>query len=156
VWRFGASASTGSYLHDLPDGSLPSGKHVADFPHSVVGADAAYSWRHLEIWSELFLSRFEVPNVEDCDSLGYYLEGKTELTQEVFAALRWNQQLYGKVDDGAGRDVPWDRDVWRIDSVLGYRFDRHLQGKLQYSLNRQSGRLQEGEQLVVAQLTLRF
>jgi len=28
---------------------------------------------------------------------------------------------------------PWDRDIWRVDTALGYRFDRHLQGKLQYS-----------------------
>ena len=44
----------------------------------------------------------------------------------------------------------------RIDSALGHRFDRHLQAKLQYSLAHQSGRLQQGEQLVATQLTMKF
>jgi plastocyanin len=50
----------------------------------------------------------------------------------------------------------WDRDAWRVDTALGYRFDRHLQGKIQYSFTHQLGNLQQGEQLVAAQLTLKF
>jgi len=78
------------------------------------------------------------------------------LTPQVFAALRWNQQLFAEIDDGTGREIPWDRDIWRADGALGYRFDRHLQAKLQYSLSHQAGRLQQGEQLVAAQLTVKF
>lgn len=55
-----------------------------------------------------------------------------------------------------GRDRAWDRDAWRVDTALGYRFNRHLQGKIQYSYFRQHGDLQQGEQLVAAQLTLKF
>jgi len=122
----------------------------------VIGTDLAYSWRHWQLWSELFLCRFQVPHVDDADTLAYYVESKYKLTRALFAALRWNQQLFADVDDGTGRRVPWDRDVWRIDSALGYRFDRHLQAKLQYSLSRQRGRLQQGEQLAAAQITLKF
>jgi len=43
-----------------------------------------------------------------------------------------------------------------IDAALGYRFDRHLQAKLQYAFSRQTGRLQQGQQLVAAQVTLKF
>ena len=43
-----------------------------------------------------------------------------------------------------------------MDFAVGYRFNRHLQGKLQYSFNHNDGRLQQGEQLAAAQLTLKF
>ena len=46
--------------------------------------------------------------------------------------------------------------MWRLDTALGWRFARHLQAKLQYAFSRQTGRLQQGQQLVAAQLTLRF
>ena len=55
-----------------------------------------------------------------------------------------------------GGQTPWDRDAWRVDVALGYRFTRHLQAKLQYSFNHQDSPLQQGENLVAAQLTLKF
>src|SRR5207249_4445140 len=93
---------------------------------------------------------------EEADPAAYYLEGRYKLTPSLFGALRWNQQLFGEVSDGRGGERAWDRDVWRIDAALGYRFDRHLQAKLQYAFSRQTGRLQQGQQLVAAQVTLKF
>ena len=51
---------------------------------------------------------------------------------------------------------PEGRDAWRLESALTYRFDRHLQAKLQYGHTRQRGDLQQSEQLVAAQLTVKF
>jgi len=39
---------------------------------------------------------------------------------------------------------------------VGYRFTRHLQGKLQYSYLHENGPIQQGEQLLAAQLTIKF
>ena len=89
-------------------------------------------------------------SVEEADTAAYYLEGRYKLTPSLFGALRWNQQLFGEVPNGRGGERAWDRDVWRIDAALGYRFDRHLQAKLQYAFSRQTGRLQQGQQLVAA------
>ncbi len=44
----------------------------------------------------------------------------------------------------------------RIDPALGYRFPRHLQSKIQYSFGHRNTSLQQGEQLVAAQVTLKF
>jgi hypothetical protein len=156
AWMVGASFSRGPYLLDAARADLPAGRHVSDFQQTLVGMDASYAWRRLELWAEVFLDRFEVPNVEDADALAYYLEGRLGLTASLFAALRWNQEMFARVDDGAGRRIPWDRDLWRIDSAFGYRLDRHWQGKLQYSYSRQAGRLQQGEQLAAFQLTLKY
>lgn len=144
-WAFGVSFSSGPYLrHGVGDSAR----------QTLVATDASFAWRRLEVWGELFANRFEVPigvRTKDADALAYYLEARYRHGANLFTGVRWNQQLYGDVDD-----VPWDRDVWRVDTVVGWRFDRHWQVKLQYAFTDQVGRLQQGQQLVAAQVTLRF
>ena len=104
-------------LARIRDEHAPAGKHIGDYSHTLFGADAAYSWRHLQVWSEFFASRIEVPNVEDCDAVAYYVETKYQVTPQWFGALRWNQALFEKISNGEGRDIPWDRNAWRIDTA---------------------------------------
>ena len=161
----GTSASSGPYLREGTEALLQRGQDTGGLRETVVAVDASFARHHLELWSELFLARWEVPlgnvrrfprGVLDADTLAYYLEARYRVTPKVFAALRWNQQMFGDVDDGRGVAHPWDRDAWRVDSAIGYRFDRHVQAKLQYSYTRQVGDLQQGEQLVAAQMSVRF
>ena len=166
AWSLGTSASTGPYLRDDAAPTLGRGQHTHDLRETVAGLDAAFARRHLELWSEFFAARFEVPiacrgcaggpTTDDADTIAYYLEGRYKVTPALFAALRWNQQLFGEVDDGRGGDAAWDRDAWRAEAAVGYRFDRHTQAKVQYGYSRQTGDLQQGEQLVALQLTIRF
>ncbi|MEW6307375.1 MAG: hypothetical protein AB1705_28315, partial [Verrucomicrobiota bacterium] len=155
-WNFGMSASGGTYLLPPARPVLPPGTGLGDFNQITFGQDASWSWRHWQVWAEWMFSRFEVPNVGNADTAAYYLEAKYKITPNLFAALRWNQQVFDDVPDGAGGQQPWDRDIWRIDSAVGYRFTRHLQGKLQYSYSHQKGPFQQGEQLVAAQVTVKF
>ena len=116
----------------------------------------SYAWHHWQLWGEVFCSRFEVPNVGDADTVAYYIEAKYKFTAQVFGALRWNQQFFGEIPDGAGGQTAWDREAWRIDATLGCRLTRHLQGKFQYGYNHQNGSSQQGEQLLAGQLTVKF
>jgi len=155
-WDLGVSASGGAYLLPSAAGTLPAGKSIGDYRQYTIGQDAAYSWHHWQFWEEIIASRFEVPRVGNADTLSYYIEAKYKITPHLFWAERWNQQFFGTVDNGAGNRVAWDNDAWRIDNALGYRFNQHLQAKLQYSFNHQRGSLQQGEQLVAAQVTAKF
>ena len=58
------------------------------------------------------------------------------------------QQLFDQINNGKGGQEPWDHAIWRVDTALAYRFDRHIQSKLEYSYSRQNGSFQQGEQLV--------
>lgn len=156
AWNAGASFSYGTYFLPEARTSLPSGKRLSDFNQITFGCDLSYAWRHWQFWGEIFATRFQVPNVGDADTAAYYLEAKYKLSPRVFTSFRWNQQFFGKVNDGRGGEQTWDHDLWRIETALGYRFDRHLQGKLQYSYSHQQGAFQQGEQLVAAQVTLKF
>ncbi len=158
AWNFGSSFSHGAYLtppaKSLP--AFPAGKSPGDFPQITLAQDLSFAWHHWQLWAEVFETRFDVPNVGHADTVAYFLEAKYKLTPRLFGALRWNQQLFGQVPDGTGGRQPWDHDLWRVDTALGYRFDRHLQGKLQYSYSRQTGPFQQGEQLLAAQITVKF
>lgn len=156
TWRFGASASHGAYLQAEATPSLPPATGRRDFQQTVAGIDVAYAWRHLQLWSEAFATRFEVPRVGNARAFSYYLEGRYKIRPKHFLGLRWNQQLFGRVTDGIGNRVAWDRDAWRIDLVWGNRPSRYLQGKLQYSYSHQKGPFQQGEQMMAAQVTTRF
>ncbi|MCW5891393.1 MAG: hypothetical protein KIT14_12700 [bacterium] len=164
AWALGLSASSGPYLREATQ--LAQGQRTRDFRQILAGADARWAWRKLELWSELYFSRFEVPILNavsrrpatsiDADVMAWYVEGRWKLPHGVWLALRWNQEWFAKVQPSRGEEVAWDRDTWRMDTGIGWRAGRYFQAKLQYAFNHQNGPLQQGEQLVVAQLTLRF
>ncbi len=161
AWVLGASVSSGPYLRDRVRQTLGTGQRPGDFRETLFGADASFAWRHLQLWTEFFATRFEVPLARsrtsvDADTAAWYVEGRYKFTPEWYGALRWNQQFFADVPDGRGGERAWDRNAWRVDTAIGYRFHRRLQAKLQYDIGQQAGRLQQGEQLVAAQLTLRF
>ena len=156
AWNHGASFSVGPYLSPDAGADLPPGQSIRDYDQITFGYDLSYAWHRWQLWGEVFVSRFEVPNVGNANVLTYYLEAKYKITSGLFAAARWNQQFFGTVNNGASGQEGWGNDIYRIDLALGYRFNRHLQGKIQYSFNHRDASLQQGEQLVAAQVTLRF
>ena len=155
TWNFGASAGRGPYLRDETAGALPPETGVHDFRETLIAQDAAFAWHHLQLWAEVFESRFEVPNAGNADSIAYYLETKYKFTARLFGALRWNQQYFGTVQN-SGENVRWGHDLWRSDAALGFRFSAHTQLKFQYSLQHEEHHPHPLGQLFAAQFTVRF
>jgi len=156
AWRLGTSFSTGPYLNEKAKVLVPPGTDIDDFDQTTLAVDGAWSWRHWEVWAELFLSRFEVPNAGDADTLAYYLEARYGLTPDWALAGRWNQQLFDEKADSSGGRGNWDRDTWRVDAAVTRQFGRHWQLRIQYSYTLKDGPLQQGEQAPSLQLTLKF
>lgn len=156
AWNFGLSASEGPYFQRQAEPTLPPGRDIDDFREFVLGQDVSFAWRHLQVWAEVYEARFEVPAVGDADTLAYYVEAKYKFTPQLFGAIRWNQQLFGTVDDGYGNNLRWSPDVERIDLAAGYRFTSHTQLKLQYSYQHETTGQGNDNHLVAAQLTTRF
>jgi hypothetical protein len=155
-WNLGFSASDGAYLQPDAKSSLPAGRSLRDYREIVLAQDISFAWHHLQLWAEVFETRFQVPRIGNADTLAYFIEGKFTLTPQLFAALRWNQQFFATVPDGLGGRVPWGRDIGRIDAALGYRFSAHTQFKLQYSLQHERSDIGSFNHLLAAQITVRF
>ncbi len=155
AWTFGLSASSAPYLRPEAVVSLPPGRDIGDYRELILAQDISYSHGHLQVWAEVFETRFEVPHVGHADTLAYYLEAKYKLTPEFFGAVRWNQQVYGDIPHD-GIFSPWGQDLWRVDIAIGYRLTAHTQIKLQYSLERREDAEREYGNLLAGQFTLRF
>jgi hypothetical protein len=154
-WNLGISAMRGAYLRDEVEPDLPRGRDIGDYPQTMLAQDVSFAWRHLQIWAECYQARFEVPRVGHADTVAWYVEAKYKFLPECFGALRWNQQFFADVPDGAGGRRDWGRDLWRADAAVGYRFTPHTQLKLQYSLEHAEGERGHA-QAFAAQFTVRF
>ena len=156
AWNLGVSGSTGSFIVGDPLGQLPVGDGREDYRQSTLGLDVSYAHGHLQLWSEVIASRFHVPNVGHADTVSYFVEAKYKVTESLFAALRWNQQFFDSISTGAGGRSAWDSQMSRVDLGLGYRLNRHLQFKLQYSFGRENKPGANAENLLATQVTWRF
>jgi len=155
MWNFGVSASTGPYLREFAERSVLVHHTRGDYRQQVLSSDMAFAWHHLQLWAEVYASRFEIPVVGDADTLAYYVEAKYKFTPRFFGALRWNQQLFDTIAD-RGTQTRWGRELWRVDLAPGFRFTPHTQLKFQYSLQNGDNGRREYTRLLATQFTLRF
>ncbi|MBX3734491.1 MAG: hypothetical protein KF791_18090 [Verrucomicrobiae bacterium] len=155
-WNVGMSGSGGAYLLPEAASTLPPGTDLGDFNQYTAGVDVSWSRHRWQVWSELFVSRFQVPQVGNADLVGGYVETKYKITPHLWAAGRMNVMLFGDVPDGSGGETRWDNNAWRLDVALGYRFNRHWQMKVQYSYGEEQSPGAEGGSLFAGQITVRF
>lgn len=155
-WNLGISGSGGAYLLPEAGPTLPAGTDLGDFNQYTAGLDVTWSRHRWQVWSELFVARFQVPNVGNADLVGGYIETKYKITPHLWAAGRMNVMLFGDVPDGSGGEVRWDNNAWRMDLALGYRFNTHWQIKLQYSYGDEQDPGVQGNNLFAGQITVKF
>ena len=156
AWNFGVSFSRGPYLLPEARPTLPAGRGIGDYQESLLAQDVSYARGHFQFWAEFYEVRFQVPGIGKVDTFGYYLEAKYKFTPQLFGALRWNQQAFSDIPDGAGGTIPWGRDIWRIDAAVGYRFTPHTQLKLQYNLQHETSGVRDVGHTFASQFTLKF
>ena len=65
---------------------------------------------------------------------------------------------FGKIKDSSGANRPWDDDVTRYETGLGYRFDRDILAKVifQRTLSEGANETYRRHSLVAAQLSVGF
>jgi hypothetical protein len=156
MWNLGVSASSGAYLRSDAAPTLAPGHGLADYRETVLGQDIGYAWHYWQVWAECYEARFAIPAVGNADTTAYYLEAKYKFTPQLSGAVRWNEQLFGTLPDGAGGFVRWGRDIWRIDLAPAYRFTAHTQLKFQYSLQHENSRPNDFSHILALQFTVRF
>ena len=156
AWNFGVSVGEGAYFRPEAERTLPRGRDIDDYRESVLGQDVSFALHHLQLWAEFYEARFEVPRVGDAETFAYYLEAKYKFTPQWFAALRWNQQFFNKIDNGVGGSIRWGENLAKIDIAAGYRFTSHTQLKMQYSFQQETTGREDSNHILAAQFTVRF
>jgi hypothetical protein len=155
AWDLGVSGSIGPYLSSDAAPFLPAGSSLSDFDQITTGGDAAWSWHAWQVSGEFIYSRFQVPNVGNADTFSWYIQTQYQVTPQLAAAIRWNQQVYNQVNTATGPQ-DWDNNQVRLDLALNYKWNEYILTKLEYSWQHQDASFQNGQQLVALQLIVRF
>jgi hypothetical protein len=156
AWNFGLSAGEGAYFRREGGQTLPLGRDLDNYREFVLGQDVSFALHHLHLWAEFYEARFEVPRVGDADTFAYYLEAKYKFTPQLFGAIRWNQQIFDKIDNGTAGSIRWNPNLLKIDIAAGYRFTSHTQLKLEYSFQHETTSPGDDNHIFAAQFTVRF
>lgn len=154
--RVGASYSRGPWMPDAFQPQLPAGRTVNGYAQTVVMADAEWLFSTVELRGEGAWNEWETPTAGDVDVRGGYLEAKLGLPSGAFAAARWGVLKFGDVIDSTGAARPWDHDVARIETGLGYRIQRGAILKAVYQQTRFLRAVDRRESLYALQLALAF
>jgi hypothetical protein len=143
--HFGASWTAGPYLNDNDDEELPAssfgGRPWDAYDQRVFAFDARFSRGYLELWSELALSSYDVPNMADAlDGVAAYTELKYTWTPRLFTAIRLEINDYPSVRyDGntlaiVGRLVKF----YDGEAAIGYRLGSAILTKVSFRKDRWS------------------
>ena len=130
--RLGVSGAYGTYLVAGLKPVLPQGHQVTDYHQKLAMADLELLADHLELRGEAARNVWETPVLGDLEVTSGYVELKYTFSIGAFVAGRYDAERFGKIADSAGAKHPWDADVTRIETGLGYRFDRDAVAKLVY------------------------
>jgi hypothetical protein len=156
--RFGVSGAYGPYLVSALNPELPQG-HSADDYHQELGmADLELLAGHAEFRAEGAHNVWQTPTVGNLRVSSGYAELKYTLPFGAFLAGRWDVMRFGDIRDSSGVSRPWDSDVTRLETGVGYRFTREAVGKLVYQHTQLDGADPRDRKLsmVAAQVSIAF
>jgi hypothetical protein len=129
----------GPFIESAPAGTLPAGSSVDEFDQRLIGGEAVFARGPVAARAELFVNRWDVPNVNGAvDDLSYSIESKVKLTAGLFAAARFGEIRFNDVDAGTASG-PWDYDIRRFQLGAGYRLLRNTEIRAEYLLSRSDG-----------------
>lgn len=156
MWNVGVSAARGTYLEKAAGPTLAPGRGRGDYREELLAQDVSFAWHHWQVWAEAFEARFTIPGVGDAETFSYYVEAKYKFTAQFAGAVRWNEQRFSHMDDGAGGRVRWGANVRRLEVGPIYRLSANLQLKVQYSWQWEDSGPGERGHVFATQLTVRF
>jgi len=154
-WKFGVSASSGSFLLPRAARTIPSGYGFNDYRQLVFAQDVTFAWHHLQVWAECYESRFESPSRERRYAR-VLRGGQVQFAPQFFGAIRWNQQVFGTLTEATGEKTNWSHNLCRLDLAPTYRLNPHMQLKLQYSVQHEQSKAPYLVSTFSGQYTVRF
>lgn len=156
----GIAWNRGPYLEPLASGALPEGSALADFAQETLAVDAAYARGRTSVHAELFLNRWEVPNLPEHPlDISFYVESATHLSAGLFVTARYGEIRYSRMGAGtpsARAGERWDLNQRRLQLGGGYRLFHDTEVRAEYLINHTSGPTDPRDNLLSAQISWAF
>ena len=156
--RVGVSGADGTWMPPWFAVALPAGKTVRDYHETTLMADAEFLRGPFELRGEGVRRRWQTLRTGTLQVDGGYAEARWSFPNGAWLAARGEALRYSDVTTSALVTRPWDDDVERWESVLGYRVTEDVRVKLAFQRTLRhpfaAGRLQDD--LVAGSLGIRF
>ena len=127
--RVGASGVYGTWMPDWFSSQVPAGRSLRDYHEWIAMSDLELSRGPVELRSEGFLKGWQTLTTGTLRLGGGYAEGRLAVRNGAWLAARYDAIRYGHVHTSAGVVRPWDDDVDRLETGVGYRVDRNVRVK---------------------------
>ncbi len=153
----GGSFAYGPYLTKENQTDLPPETSPNDYNQTLFGWDLSFERGKFIGHSEAIYNRWIHPHVsEPLNVYSGYLEGVYKFATQFFLAARYDRMEFSKIADPAGGESVWDYPLYRIETGLGYRFDRSVTIKLVGQLTRFPGQPQLNDDILATQISTSF
>jgi len=154
---FGSSFAYGPYLTKANEKDLPVGATANDYNQTIVGLDLNFERGKFIGHAEGMFNRWIHPYVsEPLKVYTAYVEGTYKFATQFFASARYDRMEFSKITDPSGGRSVWDYSLYRMETGLGYRFDRNVTIKLVGQLTRFPGQPQFNDDIVATQISTSF
>jgi adenylate cyclase len=155
--RLGVSYSVGGYYEPGMEEALPAGTTRRDFVQELWNGNLAFSRGRVEAHAEVFVNRWEVPNLQETPrDVAYYIEGKLRLVPGTYIASRYNTIRFNEMTRSGGEREPWDHDMDRWQLAAGYRLTRASELRAEYMVNRNMAPARPADDLLSLQFWWSF
>jgi len=127
--RAGVSGVYGTWMPNWFAGLLPAGGSLRDYHEWIAMSDLELARGPWELRSEGFLKGWQTLTTGTLRLGGGYAETRFGLSDGAWLAARYDAIRFGHVRTSAGVVRPWDDDVERLETGVGYRVSRDVRVK---------------------------
>ena len=157
----GVSGARGAFLADTLKAYVPQGTRPSEFTQRTLGLDVEYSRDYWIVRAEWLHAAWSLPALaapaldEPLGAAALSVEGRYTLAPGLYVAARADRLSFATVDASA-TSAPWDANVSRLETGLGYSLTRNVILKTAYQYNRRDGGRVRRAHFGAAQLLLWF
>jgi hypothetical protein len=128
--RAGVSGSWGTWMPDWFSFQLPADRSPRDYHEGLVMGDLELERGSWELRSESFLKEWDTSTAGTLHLHGGYAEAKVGVGETgAWLAARYDILRFSEVTLSSGLRAPWDQDVDRLETGVGYRVSRDVRVK---------------------------
>jgi hypothetical protein len=127
--RAGVSGAWGNWQPESFAPLLPPGRSLRDYHEWTAMWDLEASRGRWELHGEGYLKGWQTMLTGNLRLGGGYAETRVEVAGGAWLAARWETMRFSGVRTSAGVTRPWDNDVDRMESGIGYRVSRDVNVK---------------------------
>lgn len=156
--RLGVSGADGTWMPEWYSILLPAGESLRDYRETTLMADLELARGPFELRGEGVHHRWQTIGAGDLEVNSGYGEARWSLANGAWLAVRGEAMHFSDVTTSALLTRPWDDNVERWESVLGYRVTRDVRLKLgaQRTIRHPFGAESLTDDFLTAGLSFRF